>query len=372
MPKKVLLATRPLTPPWDEASKNFAYFLSRNVRGHDIAVLGTKELLPGIPSSVTVVPIYPSGHFGLWEKMLLLSYLSSVRTDFDITHYLFTPTLTNSRLIEWFAKPRRGRTAQTIATLREDLYDSKEIKKLLFADRIIVYTNATRDKLLALGRDNVTRIYPGIDLEKFSPQPKYHALLASFGLDESHFIVMFPGEYTRLGATDMLTETFIRYFQAHPETPLRYLDACRVKNTADAKKKAWMKQKFEAAGVAHFVRFSETVADMPSLYNLADVVIFPVGDLNGKFDVPLVIIEAYACGKPVIVSDLPAFREFTGPDFSIMIPKASGEALLDSLTTLMAESDHRTRLGNAARAFVEANFDVRTTAQAYGDLYSSL
>ncbi len=29
--KKILLATRPLVPPWDEASKNFAYFLAKHI-----------------------------------------------------------------------------------------------------------------------------------------------------------------------------------------------------------------------------------------------------------------------------------------------------------------------------------------------------
>ena len=34
-PRKILLFTRPLTPPWDEASKNLAFELSQNMEGKD-------------------------------------------------------------------------------------------------------------------------------------------------------------------------------------------------------------------------------------------------------------------------------------------------------------------------------------------------
>ena len=92
---------------------------------------------------------------------------------------------------------------------------------------------------------------------------------------------------------------------------IKFLFACRIKNDADAKKKELVKRKLKEAGALNSVRFSDTFSDMPKLYNLADIITFPVSNMAGKFDVPLVIIEAYACGKPVILSDLPAFKEFS-------------------------------------------------------------
>src|SRR3972149_4650251 len=101
--KKILLATRPLTPPWDEASKNFAYFLGREVHHHSLTLLTTKEPLPGLPHSVHEESIYTDGQFTLKAKFELFRYLRKARHAFDTTHYLFTPTLLNSRLIRWFA-----------------------------------------------------------------------------------------------------------------------------------------------------------------------------------------------------------------------------------------------------------------------------
>lgn len=368
--KKVLLATRPLVPPWDEASKNFAYFLGREIRDHSLTLLTTQELLTGLPESVHQEAIFTDGHFDIGAKRALFSYLRAARNKFDITHYLFTPTKQNTRLIRWFAKPH-GKTLQTVATLRDDLYSDRELKKLLFADHLVVYTDRSKEKLERLGFHNVTRIYPGIDLERFSPQPKSQAILTELGLTEKDFVVIYPGEYTRLGATDMLTKTFLQYFKEHSETNLRFVFACRVKNEADEKKKWEIHRAFAEAKLLDYIAFSDTISDMAGLYNISDVVIFPVENLKGKFDVPLVIIEAYACGKPVILSDLPQFLEFTNPDICVTIPKDSGEKLIESLAYLKDNQAERARLGANARRFVEDHFDLKITAKQYEEIYSS-
>ena len=373
MPRKsVLLATRPLIPPWDEASKNFAYFLGREVREHDLTLLTTEESLSGLPSSAKQEPVFSSGYFGLRSKFELLRCLMRSKNAFDITHYLFTPAKLNARMIKLLAKPARGKTLQTVATLRDDLYSPEELQSLLFADRLVVYTDRTKEKLERLGFTNVTRIYPGIDLDRYAPKTKDQSLLEQFGFAASHFLVIYPGEYVRLGATDMLTESFIRYFRENPDTDLRFVFACRIKNEADAAKKEEVQKRFEAAGVLSYVAFSDTIPDMPALYNTADVVIFPVGDLYGKFDVPLIIIEAYACGKPVILSDLPEFQEFANDDFCVTISTGSGEKLIESLAYLKDNPENRRILGENARAFVKDRFDLRNTAKQYEEIYSAL
>lgn len=371
MSKKVLLATRPLVPPWDEASKNFAYFLGKEVTGHSLTLLTTSQILTDLPTSVHQEPIFESGHFNFQAKRSLFSYLRQSRKKFDITHYLFTPTKQNTRLITWFAKPQ-GKTLQTVATLRDDLYSPRELKSLLFGDHIIVYTDRSKEKLASLGFANVTRIYPGIDLERFSPKPKNQSLLTDLGLKPEHFVVIYPGEYVRLGATDMLTKTFLTYFKEHPETNLRFVFACRVKNEADEKKKWEIHHTFAEEKLLDYVAFSDTITDMAGLYNTADVVVFPVGNLNGKFDVPLIIIEAYACGKPVILSDLPQFSEFANNDICVTIPKDSGEKLINSLAYLRENGGERTRLGDNARRFVKDHFDLKNTAKQYEEIYTSL
>ncbi len=385
MPKKILLATRPLVPPWDEASKNFAYFLARNIRDEsmEIHILTTEEKLEGLSANIIAHPLYSApkknrhSHFSLSQKIRLPLYLALQNIlRYDVVHYLYTPTFSNTLIIRALRcfTIFRPKTLQTVATLRTDLYTDKKLHSLLFADRLITYTELTKRKLEQLGFENVTRIYPGIDLDRYQPQPKDKAVMNTYGLSPADFFVIYPGEYTRLGATDMLAEAFLTYFSAHPDSTMKFLFACRIKNEADHAKREQLRQAVKQAGLESKVLFVENPAatDMPALYNTADVVIFPVGDLQGKFDVPLVIIEAYACGKPVILSDLPSFAEFSNSNICVTIPKGSGLHLIESLSYLKQNPDVRARLGENARRFTKDHFDLKNTAKQYEEIYASL
>ncbi len=370
--KKILLATRPLVPPWDEASKNFAYFLGREVHNHDLTLLTTQVPLEDLPETVTEAPIFSTSHLDVFAKFSLFRYLRKVRNQFDVTHYLFTPTKTNTNLIKGLAFPTKGKTLQTVATLRQDLYTEAELRSLLFADQLVVYTDRTKTSLNNLGFKNVTRIYPGIDLDRYQPNSKNMDFVRSLGFDESHFLVMYPGEYTRLGATDMLVDCLITFFQNHPDTTIRFVFANRVKNEADQKKKEEVIERMEKAGIAEYIAYSDTVPDMPSLYNSADIIAFPVVDLKGKFDVPLIIIEAYACGTPVILSDLVEFSEFSHPDICATIEAGSGSAFTEKMAYLKDNPLECERLSQNARRYVKDHFDLKNTARQYEEIYASL
>ncbi|MDD5083456.1 MAG: glycosyltransferase family 4 protein [Candidatus Moranbacteria bacterium] len=408
--KKILLATRPLTPPWDEASKNFAYFLAKSIKDPELQmnILTTSTPLDGLGDNVVSHPIFPlydasrAGH-SFSQKVILSKYLFTESHRYDIVHYLFTPTALNSALIRNFTY-RRPKTVQTIATLREDLYGPKDWKKMLFADRIVTYSDYSKRKLEANGFTGIERIYPGIDLDLYAPKPKNEEALKHFDLTREDVVVMYPGEYVRLGATDMLVEMLITYLKSqssdcHPELvegssqietdssttvgmtrakTITFIFGCRIKNEADQKKKDEVVAKLTQAGIIDCVRFTDTWKDMPTLYNLSDIVIFPVENMRGKFDIPLAIIEAYACGKPVILSDLEIFQEFSSPEFSVTIPLArqslseGGRTLWQTILDLQSDESKRKRLGTNARTFTEQFFDLKNTAQSYERLYASL
>jgi hypothetical protein len=126
--QKILLVTRPICPPWDEASKNFAYYLAQNIKDFEIHLL-TQGILSDLPKNIVQENIYTSSDFGFSQKIKLFKFLRKNRNNFDKIHYLFTPTKQNSFFINNFARPKKGKTIQTVATLREDLYSAENLKK---------------------------------------------------------------------------------------------------------------------------------------------------------------------------------------------------------------------------------------------------
>ena len=418
-PIKILLATRPLVPPWDEASKNFAYFLAKSIRDPQLEfhLLTAAETPEGLGSNCVQHPIFRSGRFDLEAKARLAAFLGTKGRSFDIVHFLFTPTPLNAFLAKHLVGTR-PKTVQTIATLREERWNETDWKRMFFADKLITYTEYSKKKLQSAGFENIECIYPGIDLERFSPKPKDSKTLAALNLSPNDFVISYVGEYARLGATDMIADMLVKHLPSSPSqgevsrtrdggvptseensvpsssstppSPLSsgeyterhlpsgrgdsvektiFLFVLRVKNDADRKKKEELQERFRQAGILDSIRFSDTVFDVASLYNVADIVTFPVANMHGKFDVPLVILEAYACGRPVILSDLPLFAEFSNPNISATIPRNDGDTLWSAIRSLRADEAKRKALGASTRAFVERSFDIKETSERYQVIY---
>ena len=235
--KKILLITRPITPPWDEASKNFAFFLAKNISNFTIGLL-TKSHISELSDNVEQKPVYTSSNFSFLQKIRLLFGLKFLKSKFDILHFLFTPTRLNSFLIKKIlgCGNKKFRTIQTIATLREDLYSDEEIKKMIFGNLIITYSDYAKNKLASLGFKNIERIYPGIDLDLYRKKEKNPEHMKKYGLSDLDFIINFTGEYSRLGAIDDVALSFIEISKLIPNSKLSL--AVRIKNCEDIEKKS--------------------------------------------------------------------------------------------------------------------------------------
>ena len=371
--KKILLVTRPIAPPWDEASKNFAFTLAKDLGSNENLELHlmTNGVVDELPNGVVQEHVYTHSQndFGFSQKIRSLIFQLWSRSQFDIAHYFFTPTKLNSWVIKSFIKNKATKTIQTIATLREDIFSDEEIRELMFGDLIITYSDYAARKLNSLGFHNVERVYPGIDLEKYSPREKNAELLNIFGFSNQDFIINFTGEYTRLGAIDNVVDSFIEISQKIPSAKLSL--AVRVKNEKDAAKKKEMVEKLKKNNILDKISFHDKDSvglekfNMADTYNLCDISIFPVQNMYGKFDIPLAVVEAMACKKPVIISDLPILQELANDQNAIIIEKDNVQKLTDAILDLYQNPEQSQALGQSGRKFCEENFDIKKVAAKY-------
>ena len=72
--KRILLLTRPICPPWDEASKNFAYTLAKHARDFEIHLL-TCGKVTDLPENVIQHSIYSSPKWDLGQKIRAYLFL---------------------------------------------------------------------------------------------------------------------------------------------------------------------------------------------------------------------------------------------------------------------------------------------------------
>jgi glycosyltransferase involved in cell wall biosynthesis len=114
-----------------------------------------------------------------------------------------------------------------------------------------------------------------------------------------------------------------------------------------------------------------THAELPGEYAAADVLVAPsIADASGDRDgLPNVVLEAMACGLPVVAGDIGANASAVGPESGMLVPPGDPHALAAAVELLAAHSDLRERLGRGARARVERDFDLaRCTRRLVGRL----
>jgi glycosyltransferase involved in cell wall biosynthesis len=367
--KKILLVTRPIAPPWDEASKNFAYNLALNMPDFEFGLL-TNGILENLPQSIRQYPIYTSNILTNYQRARLLK-LTGIKNNFDIIHIMLTPSRLNSFCFQNFIINKRHKTIQTVATLREDLLNDEDFKKILFADTIVTYSKYAKNKLNNLGFTNVEQIYPGIDLAEYRKKEKNKAMMKKHNFSNADFVINYSGEYSRLGAIDDVIDSFIEITDKIGDARLSL--ALRVKNNDDSKKKMEIISKLKKCGLLDKTAFHDDASyKMSDIYNLCDVSIFPVREMKGKFDVPLAVIEAMACEKPVIISDLPILQEFANGHNSAIIKSGDTKQLMDSILDLYRNKEKRQMIGKSARIFVEENFDIKKISEKYMEIYRNL
>ena len=102
------------------------------------------------------------------------------------------------------------------------------------------------------------------------------------------------------------------------------------------------------------------VADMPTLLAEADIVVLP----SYREGLPKSLIEAAACARPLITTDVPGCREVVTHDVDgILVPVRDGEALARAIARLQDAPALARRLGEAARVRALAEFDERVVIE---------
>ncbi|MEV3971226.1 glycosyltransferase [Streptomyces sp. NPDC050698] len=118
------------------------------------------------------------------------------------------------------------------------------------------------------------------------------------------------------------------------------------------------------------VLFAGDVADVVPWYQAADLVVLP-SRWEGMALAPL---EAMACGRPVVVTDVGGARESLPPALAshCLVPALAPVALAEAVAGLLLDPPLRAELGDQGRRHVLSTHDVRRTARTVADVYREL
>jgi glycosyltransferase involved in cell wall biosynthesis len=114
------------------------------------------------------------------------------------------------------------------------------------------------------------------------------------------------------------------------------------------------------------------IDDMPAILNEIDLVVLPTSYGEG---VPRILVEAAACGLPLIATDVPGCREIVAPNVNgLLVPAKDSTSLAEAIKYLADNPSVRVRMGLAGRKKVLAEFDeknvIKETLGVYRELMS--
>ena len=116
-------------------------------------------------------------------------------------------------------------------------------------------------------------------------------------------------------------------------------------------------------------RFLGHVDDIGSVWAQAHAAILP----SRREGLPKSLLEAAACGRPLIASDVPGCREIARHNVNaLLVPPDDPEALAHAIVTLMNDPGMRIRFGRTSRQIVMSEFSSARIGSAIVLLYARL
>ena len=111
------------------------------------------------------------------------------------------------------------------------------------------------------------------------------------------------------------------------------------------------------------------VNDIAELWAKAHIAVLP----SRREGLPLSLLEAAACGRPLVATDVPGCREIAVHDETgLLIPVDDAPALAEAIARLAAAPQLRARFGAAARRRVMEKFSAAMVGQQTVELYRRL
>lgn len=368
-----MLTSVPLTPPWDQGDKNLAYALTTALPAHRFRILTTGNGRVPVGANLAPQPIFRHGRPSLMEKARVYAWLltqsarlgSNRRDAPDLYHLVYRPYTLSSWLCQWLPEFKRRPTIHTVPATA----DGRPLHRaLFFADRLVALSQYGQRALQGLGFSNVAYIPPGVDTERWANLDVASAR-AALGLGE-HPVILFPGHYGAGYGAEVMSRALAQIAAAVPE--VRVVFACRPRTHDDRERERAARETIAQRGLAHCVRFYNTVPDMQPLIGASDLVVLPLETMRDKMDLPLTLLEALAARKAVVISDLAPMNELLQNGAGLAVPPGDAVALARACVALLQDTPAREGLGARGQALARAYFDIHRVAAQYERLYREM
>lgn len=121
------------------------------------------------------------------------------------------------------------------------------------------------------------------------------------------------------------------------------------------------------SGIVEYIGYAD---DVPKLWQDSNIAVLPSSYGEG---IPKCLIEAAACGRPIVTTNTPGCREIVKDGVNgILIPAKDTSALAVAMARLIGDKELRKQMGISGRKMVEAEFSDSIVIRKTLDIYEKI
>ena len=368
----MLFISKPIAPPFHDGSKCLVRDVAQNLKRVAPIVLSTPGAPPlqaaaGAEPVRSVAAYAASGGFSpAFSANLRAAAWVLLRSRASVWHFVFAPnprTSTAGKLL------RRIRSVPVVQTIASPPRSFAEPQKLFFGDVLVAQSAWTRSAIetsyegSGLRAPRIEVIPPPVPDVAAPSAAQLASVRQALNLAPEQRYLLYPGDLETSSGAEATAALAERAALALPEVVTVF--AYRRKSAAALD----VAKRLQARLPVKQTRFLENAPNILALLAGAAAVVFPVDDLWGKVDLPIVLLEAIALGVPVLVLDRGPLRDLQGV---LKIASLEAEAWLAEVRSLLGEPERARAIVSAQRAALAERHAAPVVARAYEDLYLGL
>lgn len=364
---RVQLVSKPVVPPFSDGSKCLVRDLCGHLSQVEPHILVDRGTGSHWGEGVVQHRVYgSSGRFSpaISQNLRVAAFLL-LKCQAELWHFVFAPNRRSSQIARRLKQLRRVPTMQTIASPPRSFSDPES---LLFGDVVVAQSAWTKSQFVSAYRErglSAPRIEEIPPPAPELPAPSAEAILESrvrLDIGVSAPLFLYPGDLEVSRGASHALEISRALTELAPDH--RLVIAYRDKTPRAAQVAA----ELEGSADREHVRFVQNVPDIRALVAAATAVLFPVDDLYGKVDLPIILLEALKLGTPVLALNVGPLQSLRG---AIHLSDETKE-WAPVAARLIKDPAFRERTIREGQAAVAAHYHPQKIAQAYESLYADL
>jgi glycosyltransferase involved in cell wall biosynthesis len=236
------------------------------------------------------------------------------------------------------------------------------------ASKVIALTciEVEQYKRMSVPEGKITIIPNGVDLSEYAELPPKGTFKKKFNIPEDKKIILYLGRIHKTKGIDFLVRAY-----AHLINEMNFKDAVLVIVGPDDGFLGEVKSLVQSLGISRLVMFTGPLYGNKKLsaYADSDLVVLP-----SRYETfPNVVLEAYACSKPVVASNVEAIPDIVlHGETGLLFQAGDVKGLANAIAYMLANPEESERMGCNARRLVEEKFSIDRVVTQLEILYEKV